>query len=68
MTLSRRTVTTIIGKVDGADRTMAKHRQRLDLEPRIKDWRPATMGRLPKRATEHFKKGRDLLKQAKLGR
>jgi hypothetical protein len=69
MTLSRRTVTTIIGKLDGTDRTTAKHRQRLDLEPKVKDWRPATMTRLPKRATEHFEKGRALLKEAKgLGR
>jgi uncharacterized coiled-coil protein SlyX len=65
MTLSRRTVTTIIGKLDGTDRTTAKHRQRLGLEPKRKDWRPAAMNRLPRRASEHFKKGRELVKAAK---
>jgi hypothetical protein len=69
MTLSRRTVTTIIGKRDGTDRTSNRHRQRLGLEPKRKDWRPASIKRLPKRATVHFKKGRELLKEAKaLGR
>ena len=65
LTLSRRTVTTISGKRDGTDRTTAKHRQRVGLEPKRKDWRPAAMDRLPKRATEHFEKGRELVKQAK---
>jgi hypothetical protein len=65
MTLSRRTVTTIIGKRDGTDRTSNRHRQRLGLEPKRRDWRPASIKRLPKRATEHFKKGRELLKEAK---
>ena len=41
MTLSRRTVTTVIDKLDGTDRTTARHRQRLGLEPKRKDWRPA---------------------------
>jgi hypothetical protein len=30
-----------------------------------KGWRPATMARLPKRATAHLEKGRELLKEAK---
>jgi hypothetical protein len=65
MSLSRRTVTTIIGKLDGSDRTTNLHRKRLGLEPKIKDWRPAAMGRLPKQATKHLEKGRDLIKEAK---
>jgi uncharacterized coiled-coil protein SlyX len=69
MTLSRRTVTTIIGKRDGTDRTAAKHRERVGLEPKRRDWRPASIKRLPRRATQHFEKGRELLKEAKgLGR
>jgi hypothetical protein len=65
MTLSRRTVTTVISKLDGTDRTTAKHRQRLGLEPKRKDWRPAAMARLPKRVTEYFEKGRELAKEAR---
>jgi hypothetical protein len=65
MTLSRRTVTTIIDKRDGTDRTMARRRQRLGLESKRKDWRPAAMKRLPKRATAHVEKGRELAKEAK---
>jgi hypothetical protein len=40
-------------------------RQQLGLEPKRKDWRPDAMDRLPKRATEHFEKGRALMKEAK---
>jgi hypothetical protein len=58
MTLSRRTVTTIIGKLDGSDRTSNLHRRRLGLEPKRKDWRPAAMARLPKQAAKHLEKGR----------
>jgi hypothetical protein len=65
LTLSRRTVTTIVDKLDGTDRTTTKRRQRLGLEPKRKDWRPAAMDRLAKRATEHFEKGRELTKAAK---
>jgi uncharacterized coiled-coil protein SlyX len=65
MTLSRRTVTTIIGKLDGSDRTTNLRRQRLGLEPKRKDWRPAAMARLPRQATKHLEKGRELLKEAK---
>jgi hypothetical protein len=65
MTLPRRTVTTVINKLDGTDRTTAGHRKRLGLEPKRKDWRPASIKRLPKRATEHFEQGRELLKEAK---
>src|SRR5262245_7726000 len=65
MTLSRRTVTTVIGKFDQTDRTTAKRRQRLGLEPKRKDWRTGAMKRLPKQATAHFEKGRSLTKEAK---
>jgi hypothetical protein len=65
MTLSRRTVTTVIDKLDGSDRNTQKRRRQLGLESKRKDWRPAAMARLPKRATEHFEKGRELLKEAK---
>jgi hypothetical protein len=68
MALSRRTVT-IIGKLDGSDRTGNQHRRRLGLEPKRKDWRPAAFARLPKQATKHLEQGRKLLKEAKgLGR
>ena len=65
MTLSRRTVTTVIDKLDGSDRNTQKRRRQLGLEPKRKDWRPAAMARLPKRAAAHFEKGRELLKEAK---
>jgi hypothetical protein len=65
MSLGLPTVRTIIDKFAGSDRTMAKRRQQLGLEPKRKDWRPATMARLPKRATAHLEKGRELLKEAK---
>jgi hypothetical protein len=65
LNLSRRTVTTVIDKSAGADRTTAKHRARLGLEPARKDWRVAARTRMPKTATEHFEKGRALLKEAK---
>ena len=44
LTLSRRTVTTIVDKLDGTDRTTTKRRQRLGLEPKRKDWRPGRDG------------------------
>jgi hypothetical protein len=65
LALSRRTVTTVIDKSDGTDRTSAKRRQHLGLEPKRKDWRDAARARLPKAATEHFEKGRKLLQEAK---
>jgi len=65
MTLSRRTVTTVIDKSAGTDRTTEKHRARLGLEPKRKDWRIAARARLPKQATKHFEKGRELAKEAK---
>jgi hypothetical protein len=65
MTLSRRTVTTVIGKLDGSDRTMNQRRRRLGLEPKVKDWRPTAMDRLPKQATALFEKGAELRKEAK---
>ena len=60
MTLSRRTVITVLGKLDGSDRTTNRHRRRLGLEPKRKDWRPAAMARLPKQAAKLLEKGRDL--------
>jgi hypothetical protein len=65
MTLSRRTVTTIIGKHSGTDRTSNKYRQRFGLEPKVKDWRPAARKSLPKRVAVHFEKGVELRKEAK---
>jgi hypothetical protein len=65
LSLSRRTVTTVTGKLDGTDRTTNGHRRKLGLEPKRKDWRPAAMARLPKQMTKHFEKGRELLKEAK---
>ena len=65
MTLSRRTVTTVLGKLDGSDRTTNRRRRRLGLEPKRKDWRPAAMARLPKQAAKLFEKGRELVKEAK---
>ena len=65
MSLGLPTVRTIIDKLNGSDRTTAKRRQQFGLEPKPKDWRPATMARLPKRATAHLEKGRELLKEAK---
>jgi hypothetical protein len=65
MTLSRRTVTTVIDKLDGTDRTTNARRLRVGLEPKRKDWRVAEMKRLPERATAHFEKGRELAKEAK---
>ena len=65
MTLSRRTVTTVISKLDGSDRTSVNRRARLGLEPKTKDWRPGAMRALPKRAVKHLERGRDLLKEAK---
>jgi hypothetical protein len=52
-------VTTIIGKLDGSDRTSNLHRRRLGLEPKRKDWRPDAMARLPKQVEKHLEKGRD---------
>jgi hypothetical protein len=65
LSLSRRTVTTVTTKAGGTDRTTARHRQRLGLEPKRKDWRIAARQRLPKAAIEHFRKGKELLKEAK---
>jgi hypothetical protein len=66
MTLSRHTVNTIIGKLDGTDRTTAKRRQMLGLEPRPKkDWRHAAMRRLPKQAQEYFEQSRELVKEGR---
>jgi hypothetical protein len=65
MNLSRRTVTTVITKLDGSDRSTNARRLKLGLEPKRKDWRTAAMGRLPGQATKHLEKGRNLIKEAK---
>jgi hypothetical protein len=67
MTLSRRTVTTVIGKTNGTDRTTTRHRDCLGLEPILKrkDWRRRSRDSLPKQATALHKQARDLLKEAK---
>jgi hypothetical protein len=65
LTLSRQAVMTVIGKHDGTNRASQHRRLKLGLEPKIKDWRIASRKRLPKAATEHFEKGRRLLKEAK---
>jgi len=65
LTLSRRTVTTILDKDMGADRTSQRHRKRLGLEPVKKDWRRASMDRLPKAATKLRAAAADLLQEAK---
>jgi hypothetical protein len=65
LTLSLRTVRTVIDQHDGTDRTHGKRRVNLGLEPKLKDWRVASRERMPKRLTEHFEKGRKLLREAK---
>lgn len=65
MTLSRRAVTTVIDKHHGTDRTTAGRRKRLGLEPKKKDWRPASIDGMPKRMTKHFEQGRELRQEAK---
>jgi lambda repressor-like predicted transcriptional regulator len=68
MGLSRRTVTTVIEKSDGTDRTTSKHRVRLGLEPKRNDWRQAAITNLPRRATGLRKEAKKLLKEARDGR
>jgi hypothetical protein len=65
MTLSRRTVTTVINRHSTKDRTTAQHRRKLAIEPSVKDWRVAARDRLPKEATKLFRKSGELLKEAK---
>ena len=65
--LSRRTVTTVIGRSDGTDRTTSRHRLRLGLEPKRKDWRQAAITDLPRRATGLRKEAKKLLKEARDG-
>ena len=66
--LSRRTVTTVIEKSDGTDRTTSKRRVRLGLEPKRNDWRQAAITNLPRRATGLRKEAKKLLKEARDGR
>ena len=68
MGLSRRTVTTVIDKSDGTDRTTSKHRVRLGLEPKRRDWRQPAITNLPRRATGLRKDAKKLLKEARDGR
>ena len=64
--LSFRTVRTIVGQINGTDRTTAKHRARL---APVKDPTRRSRDTLPRRATEHFEKSRELAKTVKgLGR
>jgi hypothetical protein len=65
MTLSRRTVTTVISNAEGTGRTTAKRRQRLGLEPKRKDWRVTARDHVGKRLTEHLENGRNLQQEAK---
>jgi hypothetical protein len=66
MTLSRRTVTTIVEKDEGTDRTTAKRRTRLGLElakkPERRKW---SLANLPKQANALLQEKRDLIKEAK---
>jgi hypothetical protein len=66
--LSRRTVTTVITKSEGTDRTTSGHRLRLGLQPKRKDWRQAAIMSLPRHATELRKDAKKLLKEARDGR
>ena len=70
MTLSRRTVHTIVEKGEGSDRTTTKRRLRLGLEPVKKPKRRKwILSVLPKQATALREEGRSLIKEAKgLGR
>jgi len=68
MGLSRRTVTTVITKSEGTDRTTSRHRLRLGLQPKRKDWRQAAIMSLPRHATELRKDAKKLLKEARDGR
>ena len=68
MGLSRRTVTTVITKSEGTDRTTSRHRLRLGLQPKRKDWRQAAIMTLPRHATELRKDAKKLLKEARDGR
>jgi hypothetical protein len=66
MTLSRRTVTTVVNKKRGTDRTTVKHLQRID-PGRLKEerWRERTRTSLPDRITETLERGAELVKAAK---
>src|SRR5258708_39442542 len=63
--LSRRTVTTVITKSEGTDRTTSGHRLRLGLQPKRKDWRQAAIMSLPRHAAELGKDAKKMLKEAK---
>jgi uncharacterized coiled-coil protein SlyX len=66
MTLSRRTVTTIVEKDEGTDRTTARRRTKLGLElvkkPERRKW---SLTNLPKHANALFEEKRNLIKEAK---
>jgi hypothetical protein len=65
MELSRRTVTTVINKSDGTDRSMNQRRQKLGVEPRHRDWRIAAREGMAKRTDADFEKSRELRREAK---
>ena len=58
-------MTTIIDKLDGSDRTTAKRRQQLGLEPKRKDWRPAAKGAPAKARDRSFRERPRVVKEAK---
>jgi hypothetical protein len=68
MSLSLRTVRTVIAKGNGVDRTTIKHLERIDPErAKVKAWEAKRQirARLPKRIHELRKAGDELLKEAK---
>ena len=66
MTLSRRTVSTIIDKADDVDRTTSRRRIKLGLptkpRPKRRKW---SFNQLPKRATELIESARELDREAR---
>ena len=65
LTLSRRTVTTVINKKRGTDRTTVKHLQRIDGRLKEERWRERTRTSLPDQITETLERGHELVKAAK---
>jgi hypothetical protein len=69
--LGLNTVRTIVGKLDGTDRTSRKELERIDNRQRAIRWKreKRTGDALPRQAQRVVEKGRELLKEAKgLGR
>jgi hypothetical protein len=65
--LGLNTVRTIVGKVDGSDRTSRKHRERIDNRQQATRWKrqKRTGDALPKQAQRVVEEGRGLLLEAK---